>query len=141
MPLVKRRIKIVNDTTAMTEQYVDHTTYVLPGRVEKGDVIVKPMSDRQLAELAMLYPAEYGKEAEQRGVTPGAGVGRLAQLIALPAKDLIAQIAAMSTDTDSAILWALYEAELSEGDDETSTPAGKQRTTVLAALAEKGIRE
>jgi hypothetical protein len=68
MPLVAR--KIVHEVSTTFAKIADTVTrYVPPNRMRPGDRIVEP-TNRQLAELAALYPTEYGKLAKERGVSP-----------------------------------------------------------------------
>jgi hypothetical protein len=138
MPLIARKITVENESTTFTKDVVEHIHYVPKSKMKPGDRVVEPVSDAQLAELAAQYPDEYAEIAKKRGVEPALGEGRLAQLLQLPAKELVKKIADMTPDTDQEILWALYEAELAD-DGEEGDGTGKNRTTVLEALAEKGI--
>ena len=68
MPLVRR--KVVHEVgTTFSKIRTTITKYVSPTRVRHGDEVVAP-TDRQLAELAALYPKEYGALAEKRGIEP-----------------------------------------------------------------------
>jgi hypothetical protein len=137
MPLVERKIVIENENTTHSKDTVGHVLYVPRAKMKPGDVEVEPVSDAQLAELAAQHPDEYAEKAKAAGVEP-ASEGQLAQLLDLPAKELVKKIADMTVEHDEEILWALYEAEVSD-DAEEGDGTGKNRTTVLQALAEKGI--
>lgn len=72
MPLVLRHIASTTQT-AFTKTTHPHIMYVPPAQVRKGkDKVIPPeqISDRQLADLAARFPAEYGDEAKRRGVRP-----------------------------------------------------------------------
>lgn len=134
MPLVKRTIQVENNSTTYTKSTVEHVHYVPPKAVRPDDIVVEPSSDRQLAELAEQYPEEFGALAESRNVKPGHESqipNRVAELRALPAKDLVKEIDATDAESNEELLYALLEAEL--GDD------GANRSSVVAALARKGI--
>jgi hypothetical protein len=140
MPLIARKITVENENTTFSKDTVEHVHYVPKSKMKPGDRIVDPVSHAQLAELAALYPDEYADKAKAAGVEPALGDGRLAQLLLLPAKELVKKISEMTPDVDLEILWALYEAEVAD-DGEEGDGTGKNRTTVLEALAEKGIEE
>lgn len=139
MPLVARKITIENENTSYMKDIVDHVLYVRPAKMLPGDVEVEPCSDAQLAELAAQYPEEYGDKAKAAGVKP-ASAGQLAQLLELSSKELVKAIGNMALETDEEILWAIYEAEISE-DGEDGDGTGRNRSAVLAALAQKGVEE
>lgn len=143
MPLVLRKIKVVNDTTTMSEDMVDHVAYVAPDKVRPDDIIVEPSSPRQLAELAEQYPDEYGAQAEAEGVTPGAtdATTRAAKIVAMNAKDAIAEIGDLDEEKDSALLWTIFELEKARGEDEDDPAEYQPRATVLAALERKGVTD
>jgi hypothetical protein len=65
MPLVERK------TESKTSNYgtvrATRTLYVPPGSLKPGDKVVEP-TKRQLAELAAMYPAEFGAAAKAAGV-------------------------------------------------------------------------
>lgn len=138
MPFIRRKVKVENDTTTMQTSTQDAEFYVKPGRVQPGDVVIEPTSDRMLADLASQYPAEFGELAKSKGITPGGtvdGDARAAELQQLNAKDLVKAIDAMDPETDAVTLWAVFELEVDED------RGGKNRSTVLEALAAKGIKE
>lgn len=139
MPLVSRKIVVENENTTFSKDVIDHITYVKPKDVKPTDVEVEPSSPEQLAELAQMYPKEYGDKAKAAGISPNQGTGRLARLLEMNAKELVRQINDMSVDVDEDVLWALYEAEINgvEGSDEEP----KNRQTVLQALEAKGVKE
>lgn len=139
MPLVERDIIIENENTSFMKDTVKHTLYVPPNKMKDGDVEVQPVSNAQLAELAAHYPDEYGAKAKAAGVEP-ASEGQLGLLLELSSKELVKKIGTMALETDEEILWALYEAEVSE-DGEQGDGTGRKRTAILAALAQKGIEE
>jgi hypothetical protein len=140
MPLIRRKVKIENDTTTMQKSTQDAEFYVPPGRMQPGDIVIQPSSDRMLADLAQRYPKEYGALAKERGVVAGDvggqdGDARALELQKLPAKDLVKQIGELDAEADALTLWAVFELEVDE------ERGGKNRSTVLEALAEKGIKE
>lgn len=71
MPLIQRKVeqKIPHNHAV---QYHHITKYVHPTRLRPGDVEVPlhAISDRQLADLATLFPEEYLAPCEERGLTP-----------------------------------------------------------------------
>jgi hypothetical protein len=103
-----------------------------------GDVEVEPVSMDQLAELAQQYPDEYAAKAKAAGIDPSKGSGRLGKLLNSGAKEIVRQIGEMSADNDKDFLWEIFEAENA---DEEENGSGKQRKTVLEALAAKGIKD
>lgn len=145
MPLVKRILDVENDTTTFSKEKVPHVTYVPPEQVRPTDVIVEPSSPRQLAELAELYPDEYGEKAEAAGVTPGGdavtdgATGIVAKIAKMNAKDAIAAINELDEVEDAEVLGAVFEFELARGDNEEDPPEVQPRATVLAALERKGF--
>lgn len=142
-PLVKKFINVENDTTTFSKDKVEHVSYVPPDKVRPGDVVVEPSSPRQLAELAEQYPEEFGEEAAAQGVTPGATdpASRAAKIVGMNAKDASAEIGELDADTDSALLWMVYELEKARGEDEDDPADLQPRQTVLAALERKGITD
>lgn len=137
MPLVARKITIENENTSYMKDIVDHVHYVPPHKMKPDDVEVEPCSDAQLAELAALYPKEYAAKAKAAGVEP-ASEGQLAQLLEMSTNALVKKIGTMALETDEEILWALYEAEVAD-DNEEEDGTGRKRQAVLAALAQKGV--
>lgn len=133
-PLVKRTMIVENDTTTFSKEKVEHVSYVPPDKVRPDDVVVEPVSERQLAELAELYPDEYGAKAEAGGVTPGA-------IVAMNAKEAIAAIRELDDDKDSDVLWMVFELEKARGQDEDDPAELQPRATVLEALEKKGIKD
>lgn len=137
MPLVRRKITIENDQTTMQKSTVDHELYVRPRDRKPGDVVIPP-TDRQLAELVLQYPEEFGEEAKKRGVLPGVTTstdGKAEELHKLDEKDLIKAIGDMDAEADGVTLWAVFELEVDE------ERGGRNRVKVLAALAKQGIKE
>jgi hypothetical protein len=149
MPLVKRKINANNTTTTMSKHVVDHIFYVPPGKVRPDDEIVAPSSPRQLAELAELYPDEYGEQAAAAekegdvGTAQPTATGRARKIAKMNAKDAIAAIGELDeqNDDDVAVLWAVYETETLRGAGENDPPEVQPRATVLAALERKGVHE
>jgi hypothetical protein len=138
MPFIRRKVPVENDTTTMAKGTFDHEFYVKPGRTQPGDKIIEPTSDRMLAELALEHPEEFGELAKQKGVTPGItqdGDARAGAMQQLKAKELIKAIGELDPDADAVTLWAVLELEVDED------RGGKNRSTVLEALAAKGIKE
>ena len=137
MPMVRRKIQIENDQTTMQKSNNEHELYVRPRDKKPGDVVIPP-TDRQLAELVLQYPEEFGEEAKKRGITPGITTstdGKAAELHQLDEKDLIKAIGDLDAEADGVTLWAVFELEVDE------ERGGKNRTKVLAALAKQGIKE
>jgi hypothetical protein len=65
MPLVERKTE--SKTKNFSTVRGVRTLYVAPGETKPGDVVVEP-TKRQLAELVVRYPEEYGKAAKAAGV-------------------------------------------------------------------------
>ena len=71
MPMIRRKVEQkVEHNHAV--QYHDVYKYVHPTRLRPGDVLIPlhEISDRQLADLAFLYPDEYRAPCAERGLTP-----------------------------------------------------------------------
>ena len=159
MRLVRRKYDQHNtSTTFQKKPATTYVTYVKPGAVKRGDVIVDPLevvptksppdsatgvtpityvvSDSQLAELAEQYPDEFAAAAKERGVEPGHELHddtKASELMALSAKELIKAIKELDEDDDAALLATIYEMET--GDE------GANRPTVVGALKQKGFGE
>ena len=124
MPLVRRTRKdrvehlhIVRETS--------YQIYVPPSNVRRTDTVVEPTA-RQLAELALTCPEEYGEAAAAAGVAPADPGFDVAAFLDMKAAGAVAVVQALEAEGAWDTLAAAREAE------EERQP--KPRATVLAAL-------
>lgn len=134
MPLVERIIEEENDSTTYRKNSTPNVLYVPPNKMLRGDKVVQPSSDRQLAELAKLYPDEYGELAAKKKVTPALTSQdnvRMREIMAMPMKDIVKTIQGLDPDGDETLLWQIFEAETES----------QNRKPIMNALAALGVNE